>query len=87
MLQRFQNQWIPSGGMQVIEAEDFLEEELIAVDSGITEVAMPWWPEEGEVRLAREGGEEGDGLGVAKDRRCGEVGDEGLRPSDGDGAE
>ena len=87
MLQRFQNQWIPSGGMQVIEAENFLEEELIAADSRITEVAMPWWPEEGEVRLAREGGEEGDGLGVAKDRRCDEVIDEGLRPSDGDGAD
>jgi hypothetical protein len=48
--------------MQVIEAEDFLEEELIAAHSRITEVAMPWWPEEGEVRFAGEGGEEGDGF-------------------------
>jgi len=87
VFQRFQNQRIPSGGVQVIEAEDFLEEELIAAHSRITEVVMPWWPEEGEVRFAGEGGEEGDGLGVAKDRRCGEVGDETLGPSDGDGAD
>lgn len=73
--------------MKVIEAEDFLEEELIAAHSRITELAMRWWPEEGEVRFAREGGEEGDGLGVAKDRRFDEVLDEVLRPSDGDWAE
>ena len=73
--------------MKVIEAEDFLEEELIAAHSRITELAMRWWPEEGEVRFAREGGEESDGLGVAKDRRFDEVLDEVLRPSDGDWAE
>ena len=73
--------------MKVIEAEDFLEEELIAAHSRITELAMRWWPEEDEVRFAREGGEESDGLGVAKDRRFDEVLDEVLRPSDGDWAE